>query len=53
MDKRSDQTEAWFAVAAALFVLFSAMLDARVSAVASVVLLLGIGGYRIIHSRRT
>lgn len=52
MDKRNDQSEAGFAAVAAVFVLFTAMMDARVSAALSVVLLLGFAGYRLVRSRR-
>jgi hypothetical protein len=52
LSNRTHQIDGWFAVIAAIFVLFTAMLDARVSAVLGVVLLLAFAGYRFMQSRR-
>jgi hypothetical protein len=52
MNERKPQADVWFDVIAAIFVLFTAMLDARVSAVLAVVLLLTFAGYRFVQSRR-
>jgi hypothetical protein len=42
----------WFDIIAAIFVLFTALLDARVSAMVAVVLLLAFAGCRFMQSRR-
>lgn len=45
-------TEGWMALLAALVVLFSAMLDAHVSAVLSFALIIIFAAYKFIQSRR-
>jgi hypothetical protein len=44
----TDRAEGIFAVIASLLVLFSAMLDPRISAGLSVVMLLGFGIYKLV-----
>jgi len=42
----SNKTESMLAVIAAIFVLFSAMIDPKISAVGSIVLLIAFAAYR-------
>jgi hypothetical protein len=47
----NDRTEGVLAVIASLFVLFSAMLDPRISAGLSIVFLLGFAVYKLVGRR--
>lgn len=47
----SERTESVIAIFAALFVLFTAMLDPRISAALAITLLLAVAGYKLRQSR--
>jgi Ca2+/Na+ antiporter len=49
----SDRTESIVAILAAFFVLFSAMLDPRVSAELAVVFLVALAAYKFFRSRHS
>jgi hypothetical protein len=51
MNDRTSQLDAWFAIIASILVLFTAMLDTRVSAVLAIVMLVGFAGVRYMQSR--
>jgi hypothetical protein len=51
--KMSDQTEATMAIVAAMLVLFSAMLDPRLSAGLAVGLLIALAVFKFIQSRQS
>lgn len=48
----NTKTEGTIMILAALLVLFSAMLDPRVSVAISIVALVGLGIYRLMHTNR-
>jgi hypothetical protein len=45
----NSKTEGTLAILAALFVLLSAMWDARVSAAVAILALAGLGAYKLVH----
>jgi hypothetical protein len=49
--RHSSSVDEWFAIVAALLVLFTAMLDSRVSAILAVVILLGFALYKFTQRR--
>ena len=51
MYEKNPQAEVWLDIIAALLVLFTAMLDARVSALLAVILLLAFASHRYMQSR--